>query len=189
MFNRGHWKKLVEDDLGPRVANTNAKGIPNYNVSGADESSFTTDFLTDRIIEFIARNTGQPFCAMVSYPDPHGPNSVRPPYDIAYDHLPFRQPASALDPGEGLPPYAATRQDGFNPASMARYFGMVKCIDDNVGRILTALHKGIAYRPARAGRERAQLVAHRYLLLDLIVANDKVGIANSLKAVACVDKA
>ncbi len=141
MFNRGHYKKLVETAEGPRVGPTNARGEPNYNLDGADETTFTTDFLADRVVEFIEAHKGGPFCYHVSIPDPHGPNTVRPPYDTMFDHLPFQQPASALSPGEGLPGYAATQPDDFNPRQMALYFGMVKCIDDNVGKILVALRE------------------------------------------------
>jgi arylsulfatase A-like enzyme len=139
MFNRGHWKKLEETTAGPRVAATNAKGEPTYAVAGADAKSFTTDFLADRTIEFIRANKMQPFCYMVSFPDPHGPNTVRAPYDTMFLELKFQQPKSALATGERLPSYASVAVDKFNPAEMARYFGMVKCVDDNVGRILAAL--------------------------------------------------
>ena len=47
MFNRGHWKKLVDTDDGPRVDSRNAKGRPNYGLNGADENTFTTDWLTN----------------------------------------------------------------------------------------------------------------------------------------------
>jgi uncharacterized sulfatase len=76
---------------------------------------------------------------MVAIPDPHGPNTVRAPYDTQYLDLKFQQPKSALAPGDKLPGYASVVADAFNTVQMARYFGMVKCIDDNVGRILDAL--------------------------------------------------
>ncbi len=141
MFNRGHWKKIVEDDSGPRVGTVNANGEPNYAVDGADAKSFTTDFLADRTIEFIRRNREKPFCWMVSIPDPHGPNTVRAPYDTQFLELKFQQPKSAQSPGKNLPGYASTLAGVFNRVQMARYFGMVKCIDDNVGRVLATLRE------------------------------------------------
>lgn len=141
MFNRGHWKILTEGAAGLRVGAVNAKGVPSYSITGADEKSFTTDFLSDRAIEFIQRHKEQPFCYYVSYPDPHGPNSVRPPYDTMFNHLRFEKPASSLSEGEDLPGYAATQKGPFNQKQMALYFGMVKCIDDNVGRLLTTLRE------------------------------------------------
>lgn len=139
MFNRGHWKKLGEDENGPEVAAVNAGGQPNYNLDGADDKSFTTDFLTDRAIEFVRRKRDMPFCYMLSIPDPHGPNTVRAPYDTMFDPAVFRQPKSALAKGERLPSFAQIMKDRFNQRQMAQYFGMVKCIDDNIGRLITAL--------------------------------------------------
>lgn len=78
---------------------------------------------------------------MVSIPDPHGPNTVRAPYDTMFDPAPFQQPESALSPGERLPSFASIAQDRFNARQMALYFGMVKCIDDNIGRLLGALQE------------------------------------------------
>jgi len=72
MFNRGHWKKFEITDKGPRVAARNATGAPTYAVDGADEKSFSTDFLTDRTIDFIREHRDEPFCYLVSLPDPHG---------------------------------------------------------------------------------------------------------------------
>lgn len=139
MFNRGHWKILAEDANGPRVASVDANGQPTYAPGNADEKSFTTDFLTDRAITFIRDHAGDPFCYMLAIPDPHGPHHVRAPYDTMYDHFDFQQPASANAEGHRLPDYANKAADPFRPAWMSIYFGMVKCIDDNVGRLLDTL--------------------------------------------------
>ena len=137
MFNRGHWKKLVQTPDGPAVGSHNAKGQPNYDLAGADDRTFTTDFLTDRAVEFIRKHQGHPFAYHLSIPDPHGPNTVRAPYDSMYQHLDFRKPESARSKGENLPAYAATQRAAPVRSQMALYFGMVKCVDDNVGKILT----------------------------------------------------
>ena len=149
MFNRGHWKQLEDTAKGPAV-----KGGDNYKIAGADAKSFTTDFLADKVVAFIqahastgsAQGKAQPFCFMVSFPDPHGPNSVRAPYDTLFDQMKFQQPRSAFAPAAGLPacaaPFAKPQME-----NMSHYFGMVKCIDDNVGKILAALHAaGVAER-------------------------------------------
>lgn len=141
MFNRGHWKNLAEDARGPRVGATDARGNPTYNLDGADAKSFATDFLTDRTLDFIRKHRDRPFCYVVSIPDPHGPNTVRAPYDTMFLELKFQAPRSARSPGRDLPGYAATLAGAFNQVQMARYFGMVKCIDDNVGRILATLRE------------------------------------------------
>lgn len=141
LFNRGHWKNLTEDERGPRVGTTDARGNPNYDVGGADAKTFTTDFLTDRALAFIRTHREQPFCYMLAIPDPHGPNTVRAPYDTMYLGQKFQPPRSARSPGRDLPGYAATLAGAFSQVQMARYFGMVKCIDDNVGRLLATLRE------------------------------------------------
>lgn len=146
MFNRGHWKKFEDTPAGPRIAAVDKKGKPTYAVAGADEKSFATDFLAQKTIDFINANSDKPFCYMVSIPDPHGPNTVRAPYDTMYDHLKFQLPKTANKSGEGLPSWAKKDASGekMKAKQMSLYFGMVKCIDDNVGKILKALReKGI----------------------------------------------
>jgi arylsulfatase A-like enzyme len=124
MYNRGHWKQLEDTPQGPRVKSI-SNGEPTYAVEGADEKSFTTDFLADRAIDFIKAHKSQPFCYMVSIPDPHGPNRVRAPYDTMFAGMKIEKPRNAPENG------------AFE--DMPRYFGMVKCIDDNVGKIIAAL--------------------------------------------------
>ncbi len=141
MFNRGHWKKLDEDENGPYVAGTNNNGKINYDVDGADETTFTTDFLITRTINFIESNKDKPFLYMVSIPDPHGPNTVRVPYDTMYDHLNFSKPSTHNKECNNLPSWAKTKSSTISNGGLSNYFGMVKCIDDNVGRIFTSLEQ------------------------------------------------
>jgi len=138
LFNRGHWKQLEITEEGPRVKARNEKGKPTYKVAGADEESFATDFLADRTLEFIAEHADEPFCFMVSFPDPHGPDSVRPPYDTLFADQKGAKPRTFGVKKEDAPGWAKP-QGKFQP--MAKYLGMVKCIDDNVGRILDALRE------------------------------------------------
>jgi len=135
MYNRGHWKQLEDTPNGPRVK-ARSGGRSNYSVSGADEKSFTTDFLADKTVEFIKKNAGKPFCYMVSIPDPHGPDTVRPPYASMFADMTFAKPRTYDKPGTGLPSWASKTKCKFG---QAKYYGMVRCIDDNVGKILTCL--------------------------------------------------
>lgn len=136
MFNRGHWKQLEDTPGGPRVAGRDKQGNPSYAIDGATEKNFTTDFLCDKTVEFITTNKDKPFCYMVSMPDPHGPDTVRAPYDTMYDQQTYTQPPSAKKLDEGLPSWGQKQQGGFN---QSKYYGMVKCIDDNVGKIIQSL--------------------------------------------------
>jgi uncharacterized sulfatase len=82
---------------------------------------------------------------MLSLPDPHGPNTVRAPYDTMFDHMTFEEPRTmkaALKSSPGWSPVkgknSATK---LNQTQLRKYFGMVKCIDDNVGKILRYLEE------------------------------------------------
>jgi len=141
MFNRGHWKKFVQTADGPAVGSRNAQGQPNYGLDGADEKTFSTDWLCDRTVDFIQADSTQPFCYMVSLPDPHGPNTVRAPYDTMYKDVRIPIPVSLKRKPEQIPAWG--RSAGVTAAQLQRlmpnYYGMVRCIDDNVGKILDTL--------------------------------------------------
>ena len=139
MFNRGHWKKFGIDDGRPMVA-ARRRGQPSYDVASADETSFATDWLTDRTIESVTNSSDQPFFTVVSYPDPHGPNTVRTPYDTRFDDLPFMAPRT-YQTGKPAPKWLGGGKNHpvFRGRDMSRYFGMVQCLDDNLGRLLQAL--------------------------------------------------
>lgn len=137
MFNRGHWKQLEDTANGPRVK-ARKGNQPTYNVQGADAQSFTTDFLADKTVAFIEAHKDRTFCYMVSFPDPHGPDSVRSPYDTMFKDQKYSIPRTFDKPDEDLPSWGA-KQGNFQ--NMADYYGMVKCIDDNVGKILACLRR------------------------------------------------
>ena len=143
MFNRGHWKKFEITNDGPRVAAIK-RGKPFYGVENADKESFSTDWLANRTIDFINTNKAKPFCYMVSFPDPHGPNTVRKPYDTMYKDVNVPIPVSINKPRSQTPRWAAG--DPKITADtvrllMPKYYGMIKCLDDNIGRILDTLRK------------------------------------------------
>jgi uncharacterized sulfatase len=128
MFNRGHWKKIVEQAQG------NPKVSP-YKVIG-NKKTFTTDWLADKTIEFIKKPRKRPFFFMVSIPDPHGPFTVREPYMNMYrpEDMTIPNNFKQSPTGKGKKKTAGQMQK-----SKAHYCGLVKCIDDNVGRILKVL--------------------------------------------------
>ncbi len=144
MFNRGHWKNLEITDAGPRVGSTDKKGNPSYAVGDANEQTYATDWLADRAIDFIREHADEPFCYHLSLPDPHGPNTVRKPYDEMFADMAIRPPLS-FSMSKDNPAWA--RGGGgdsaaqFNPSLMATYFGMVRCIDDSIGELLATLEE------------------------------------------------
>jgi len=144
MINRGHWKVLEEDEDGLKLGQKFDGKKITWNPEDATEKSFTTDFLTDRTLEIIERDREKPFCVMLSLPDPHGPNQVRAPYDTMYADIHFEDPRTMHPSPEETPGWLmlnGKKNSGkkVNQKAMAQYFGMVKCIDDNVGRILSYL--------------------------------------------------
>ena len=146
MFNRGHWKKFELTEDGPQVA-SRKKGQPSYDLDGADEKSFATDWLVDRTLDILERDKKKPFCLMLALPDPHGPNTVRAPYDTMYDHLTFKQPVTmrkVLAALQNRPGWVTGGSNGvkkLSQSTLSKYFGMVRCIDDNVGKILRFLEE------------------------------------------------
>jgi len=140
MMNRGHWKGLGFENGKPAVIGL-IPGTENtrFNVSKSTPEDFTTDFLTSRTLEILERDKDKPFCHMLSIPDPHGPNSVRPPYDTMFKDLHFSHPRTMDAPLKTMPVWAKGGNElveSLDQEKMQIYFGMVKCIDDNVGRIL-----------------------------------------------------
>jgi len=141
MYNRGHWKQLEDTPAGPRVKARGANGKPNYNVRGADAKGFTTYFLADKAVEFIRAHKDEPFCFMLAIDDPHGPNSVRPPYDTMFERITFQDPRTMHKPDSAVPAWGPKEVHSLSNPLMRQYFGMVKCIDENVGKILGELSK------------------------------------------------
>ncbi|MDA0350312.1 MAG: sulfatase [Verrucomicrobia bacterium] len=148
MYNRGHWKNMEDTPNGPRVNTPIGKnGEPTYDLGDADEETYPTDFLTDRTIEFMERNKDEPFCVMLSIPDPHQPDTVRPPYDTMYNHFNFESPRTLFEKNEESPNWIVGNEGDltndllFQEEDMAGYFGMVRLIDDNVGKLLRFLER------------------------------------------------
>lgn len=135
MFNRGHWKQLTLSEAGfPKV---DTGDTPSYSVKGATKENFSTDWLMNRTVDFINAHQEKPFCVMLSLPDPHGPDAVRPPYDTMYQDMTFSKPRNATDKYP-LPSWAATdrSKDAYQQSA---YYGMVKCIDDNIAKLYDTL--------------------------------------------------
>ena len=155
-FNRGHWKFLEEDIENSIVNAYDYK--EKRKVKGSLEKAYTTDFLFRKALDFMSIQVemDRSFALMLSIPDPHGPNDVRPPYDTMYNSMHFNMPATAV---------AAYRKSPANPGwsfldtelknadkiitsienheewqtNLRNYFGMVKLIDDKVGELLSFL--------------------------------------------------
>ncbi|WP_135547574.1 sulfatase-like hydrolase/transferase [Paenibacillus cymbidii] len=138
MFNRGHWKSLLEDESGQ------------VKVSGeiGDERTYTTDWLTAKAIDYVRQPRERPFFLMLSIPDPHDPYTVREPYASMYDPAAMEVPPTfaagdrpaAVDSG-GKSDIRGVWSERRLQETKAAYCGEVKCIDDNVGKLMQALRE------------------------------------------------
>jgi uncharacterized sulfatase len=143
MFNRGHPNSMVAEGNGkPAFGSDPGKG------------RYTTDWLTDRALEWVDAVHGDaPFCLMVSYPDPHTPYQVREPYASVFDPASLTLPPTFQQRdvpdwvAKGRERYADVFGNGIDDPEReanlrrhkAAYCGMVRCLDDNVGRLLDHL--------------------------------------------------
>ena len=161
-YNRGHWKFF--DEVNGNV--TAYKFEDKHLFAGQEEKHFSTDFLFDRSIEFMdaAQEKNQPFAFVLSIPDPHAPNNVREPYEDMYKNITFKLPRTAYSAARKDPGMPDWHRHHYSKLSlgdvdaklkkyeesktfqtfMQQYFGMIKCIDDNVGKLLHYLNvKGL----------------------------------------------
>jgi hypothetical protein len=67
---------------------------------------------------------------MLSLPDPHGPNTVRPPYDQQFQDINFDVPPTALKTGSNIPSWAEPNAKQLKGQAHANYLGMVKLIEN-----------------------------------------------------------
>ncbi|WP_343211895.1 sulfatase-like hydrolase/transferase (plasmid) [Aliisedimentitalea scapharcae] len=111
----------------------------------ADEES-ETPYITSRAMDFIREAGDTPWCLHLSYIKPHWPYIVPAPYHDMYGpktHLdPVRSDAERADPH---PVYGAFMQervskafcdDGTRTRVLTAYMGLIKQIDDQIGRLM-----------------------------------------------------
>ncbi|ONI44925.1 hypothetical protein AN641_05435 [Candidatus Epulonipiscioides gigas] len=143
MYNRGHWKSIIELDNNLTVASNDE--LTAINKVG-DENTYTTDVLSTATIDFIKnRDIDKPFLYLVSIPDPHTPVNIREPYASMYNPDDIILPENFYKYNAHWAPNGTVQNDQNNGDEtaakewMALYFCEVSYIDDNVGRILEAL--------------------------------------------------
>lgn len=139
----GHCKSVVEK---------NGRVVISKDVG--NESSYTTDWLFDHADKYINNyNSNDPFLYMLSVPDPHQPFRVRHPYDTMFNPLGLKIPETFYE--KELPDWAENDEWGrkhYFPINLfdreghlrrlkAQYLGEIKCIDDNVGKLIKTLKK------------------------------------------------
>ena len=103
-FSAGHWNNYFDTKVIENGEYVTANG-------------YIIDYLTDKAIDFINAESGQPFFCYIPYNTPHSPLQIADHYYEKYKAM-------------GLTDYNAA------------VYGMVENIDDNVDRILKALDAG-----------------------------------------------
>ncbi len=97
---------------------------------------YEPEYQTDQIIDFMNRATDEdvPFMGMVCYGLPHHP------VDMAPDYYKNMYDKNDVVPKDTVPPWRREH----NKEYMAKYYGLVTCVDDQIGRINAFLEeKGI----------------------------------------------
>ena len=94
---------------------------------------YVSDVLTAAAMRFIEEKSDRPFFVYLPFNCPHAPHQVPDEYRR---HYPAKHFLPAAYPQKGHP-MAAER----DPDDLARVYGMVENIDDNIGRLLTKLDK------------------------------------------------
>ncbi|SNT41942.1 uncharacterized sulfatase [Granulicella rosea] len=135
---------------------TETDGRPDESYAVSAPGEYFTEWLTDKAIEFVERPRASPFFYVLSYPDPHSPFSVEEPYASMFAKSELKLPETFHE--KNLPQWAEKmrqedlkregvanaddpKREAIFHARKAEYLGMVKCIDDNVGRVLRTLRE------------------------------------------------
>ena len=99
-----------------------------HNGEWVRKSGYITDVLTDAALDFVSKQSDQPFFVYLPYNAPHVPLQVPDKYLARYKDADLSVPQTVGHPVV-KPDYA----------SAARVYAMVECIDDNIGRLLARL--------------------------------------------------
>lgn len=102
-----------------------------HNGAWVKTKGYVSDVITTAAIEFIEKKSDRPFFVYLPFNCPHSPHQVPDEYRRHYEGKEF---GPAGFPQKGHP--MAAKHD---PDTLARVYGMIENIDDNVGRLLTKL--------------------------------------------------
>ena len=96
-------------------------------------AGYVSDVITDAAIEFIGKERKEPFFVYLAFNAPHTPLQVPAKYIRNYPPEVFA-PDKFPSAGNPMP-------DRHNAADLARAYGMIENIDENVGRLLARLEE------------------------------------------------
>jgi len=102
-----------------------------HNGEWVKTKGYVSDVITDAAVQFIANSGGKPFFVYLPFNCPHAPHQVPDEYR---EHYLGRDLGATAFPKTGHP--MAAKND---PDDLARVYGMIENIDENVGRLLAKL--------------------------------------------------
>jgi len=102
-----------------------------HNGTWVKTKGYVSDVITEAAIKFIQKNRAKPFFVYLPFNCPHSPHQVPDEYREHYPPNVFNQ---TNFPAKGHP-----MESKHNANDLARVYGMVENIDDNVGRLLAKL--------------------------------------------------
>ena len=141
------WANSVEGDDGEVLSGWYLKHSPRP--ARVKEEHSETAYMTDRALAFIDECGDRPWCAHLSYIKPHWPYIAPAPYHALYSAnqiLPMvAHPDEKADPHPvhaafmGHPDSQNFANDAVRQAVIPAYMGLIKQIDDHVGRLMAEL--------------------------------------------------
>ena len=148
----GYVTAAAVDNPNVAAANGYAKGFDTYRETWEEKALATeadrAKAITDTAISFLARaGKDRPFFLWLHYVNPHAPYAPPPPYDSAFLDEPSREgPRLRTVPGlhGGIPRQWAVRGRDRLGYYVAQYDGEIAAVDEQVGRVMDALHRSSA---------------------------------------------
>ncbi len=139
------WANAAEGQNGEILSGWHMRnaGLP----ARVAEAHSETVYTTDRAIDFIQDQAGQPWCLHLSYIKPHWPYIAPAPYHALYGAEHIQAPIQPGQPSDH-PVYQAFRQhqeslnfsrDEVRLTVIPTYMGLIKQIDDQLGRLFDFL--------------------------------------------------
>ncbi|MFO0966390.1 MAG: arylsulfatase [Gemmataceae bacterium] len=104
-----------------------------HNGKQINAKGYCSDVFTEAALDFIGKNRDRPFFCYLPFNAPHSPHQVPESYEAPYRKMDLN-PDQFPKVGFPLPPKAKTDD-------IAKVYGMVTNIDDNVGKVLAKLRE------------------------------------------------
>ena len=166
MFLRENFPEAIDKFPVEKALEPSAGAFKSWK-SGVPAEAHASTWIGNETVKFLDRAGDDPFFGWISFPDPHLPFTPPAPYCYQYDPMDVPFPTQREGELDDKPPHFGEFHRGelvsefgswdraagdFSKTTanqyrevVAHYYGMISLIDENVGRILTALdEKGLA---------------------------------------------